>query len=43
MEMSRFHFAFGLKKAGFLGGTVCVSAKLGTRSDVLPSFISETS
>ena len=43
MEISRFHFAFGLKKAGFLGGTLCERAELGTKSNVLPSLISETS
>jgi hypothetical protein len=43
MEISLFHFAFGLKKAGFFGGTFSESEKLGTKSSVFPSLVLETS
>jgi hypothetical protein len=43
IEIFLFHFAFGLKKAGFFGGTISVSDELGTRRIVLPSLILETS
>jgi hypothetical protein len=43
MEISLFHLAFGLKKAGFFGGTFSESEKLGTRSSVFPSMVLETS
>jgi len=41
IEISLFHLALGLKKAGFFGGTFSESENLGTRSTVFPSLILE--
>jgi len=42
MEISLFHLAFGLKKAGFFGGTTSEREWDGTISSAFPSLIVDT-
>ena len=42
IEISLYHLAFGLKKAGFFGGTISEREMVGTMSIAFPSLIVDT-